>query len=204
MLRASRQGRRRSRAVALGTALAVGASVMSLTTGTPAAIAEPSRASQQDSLASAESLASAAAREQGTPVEVASQTTENSQVLANPDGTFSFVTSAQPVRVKRGDGWVPVDLTLRELADGSVAPVAAPVDLRLSGGGANQPLAVVGRDNREVGLSWPGSLPDPVLDGPTATYHEVLSDVDLVVRVTAPTWSSPTSPGGRLTTAGPT
>ncbi|MCP2166450.1 Concanavalin A-like lectin/glucanases superfamily protein [Goodfellowiella coeruleoviolacea] len=34
-------------------------------------------------------------------------------------------------------------------------------------------------------MQWQGSLPEPVLNGPTATYRDVLSDVDLVVRVSA-------------------
>ncbi|RZS36373.1 concanavalin A-like lectin/glucanase superfamily protein [Herbihabitans rhizosphaerae] len=104
-------------------------------------------------------------------------------MLAHPDGSLSWSQSLRPVRVRQGDSWRGVDLTLARRADGVVAPVAAPVDLRLSGGGTSSPLVVLGRDGREIGLGWAGALPEPVLSGPTATYPNVLPDVDLVVTV---------------------
>ncbi|GAA2790574.1 LamG domain-containing protein [Crossiella cryophila] len=130
-----------------------------------------------------ESAARAAAKQQNKPVPVASKTTETGQVVANPDGSFTLTEHVQPVRVRRGDQWAPIDLTLRKRADGLVEPAASPVDLRLSGGGA-QKLAVLGRDGREVGLGWEGALPTPVLTGATATYAEVYPGADLVVRAT--------------------
>lgn len=128
-----------------------------------------------------EAAASAAAREYNTPVRVSDLTTETEDVLANPDGTFTWTQSVRPVRVRRGDTWRPLDLTLVRRADGVIGPEAASVDLRLSGGGRQSPLVVVGKDGYEVGLGWDGELPAPELDGPTATYREVLPDVDLVV-----------------------
>jgi hypothetical protein len=65
--------------------------------------------------------------------------------------------------------------------DGTIGPRVAAVDLRLSGGGAQSPLVVVADSGLEVGLGWQGSLPAPVLEGPTATYPEVLPGVDLTV-----------------------
>ncbi|MGO1052196.1 LamG-like jellyroll fold domain-containing protein [Crossiella sp. CA198] len=133
--------------------------------------------------AATETAASNAARVQNQPVKVTAKTTETTEVMANPNGSFTLTEHIKPVRAKRGDTWVPIDLTLRTRADGLVEPAASPVDLRLSGGGT-QALATLGRDGREVGLGWEGVLPAPVLDGRTATYREVLPGADLVVRAT--------------------
>ncbi|MBP2478602.1 hypothetical protein JOF53_007474 [Crossiella equi] len=134
--------------------------------------------------AATEAAASTAARQQNKPVQVTSRTTESSDVVANPDGTFTRTEHVSPVRAKRGDTWVPIDLTLRTRPDGLVEPAASPVELRLSGGGTGQPLAVLGRDGREVGLGWDAPLPTPVLSTDTATYREVYPGADLVVRAT--------------------
>jgi hypothetical protein len=69
------------------------------------------------------------------------------------------------VRVQRGGGWVPVDLTLERRPDGTVAPKAAPVDTTFSGGG-KVPLV---RQDADAGLDWPADLPAPALKDATAT-----------------------------------
>ncbi|MER7361606.1 LamG-like jellyroll fold domain-containing protein [Nonomuraea wenchangensis] len=113
-------------------------------------------------------------------VEVGPLRTETRQVFANPDGTFTSETSALPERVRRDGGWADVDPTLTFAADGSVRTVATPLELTFSGGGT-APLAAIGQGGRSVAMTWPGSLPKPVLDGDTATYGEVLPGVDLKV-----------------------
>ncbi|PWW60254.1 LamG-like jellyroll fold domain-containing protein [Actinokineospora spheciospongiae] len=133
----------------------------------------------------AEAAAVASAKESGRAVTVPEETTEYAEVIANPDGTLTRLESFQPQRVRRGAQWAPVDLTLERRADGSVGPKVAPVDVRLSGGGGGERLAVAARDGVEIGIGWAGSLPAPVLDGPLATYPDVLPGVDLTVRVTA-------------------
>lgn len=162
------------------------AALLAPVVGVPPATAEPVTAAQQQAVppeeAPDEQSAARAAREHRKSVRVASRITETSEVVANPDGTFTFTQHFRPVRVRRDNTWVPVDTTLRRLPDGTVAPIAVNVDLRLSGGGEDRPLVVLGKDGREVGLRWPGPLPEPVLDGPIATYPEVLPGVDLVVR----------------------
>ncbi|WP_214633741.1 LamG-like jellyroll fold domain-containing protein [Nonomuraea sp. NEAU-A123] len=105
-------------------------------------------------------------------------------VYANPDGSFTAELHIIPVRVKRGAGWVPVDTTLRQRADGGVEPAAITVPVVFSGGG-DQPLVRLGQDKRQVELRWPGSLPKPVLNRDSATYPEVLPGVDLRVSATA-------------------
>ncbi|MBX6385627.1 MAG: laminin G domain-containing protein [Microbispora sp.] len=121
------------------------------------------------------------------PVEVTEARTEFTTTYANPDGqSFRLEQSTTPIRVKRPDGtWVSPDATLERRPDGSVGPVAAAVDISFSGGGDGGNLVTMTRDGRTLGLGWPGTLPEPVLDGPNATYRDVLPGVDL--RMTATT-----------------
>ncbi|MEU7889640.1 LamG-like jellyroll fold domain-containing protein [Microbispora bryophytorum] len=121
------------------------------------------------------------------PVEVTDARTEFTTTYANPDGeSFRLEQSTTPVRVKGADGaWVSPDATLERRADGSVGPVAAAVGVSFSGGGDGGNLVTMNRDGRTLALGWPGTLPEPVLDGPNATYPDVLPDVDL--RMTATT-----------------
>jgi hypothetical protein len=118
----------------------------------------------------------------GEPVVVESATTETEELRANPDGTMTLTQHVQPVRVRRGDGWVPVDLSLERKPDGTFGPKASTVDVVFSGGGvgsAGEPLAKIVQDGHEVGLGWESDLPEPVVDGATLTYPNVLPDVDL-------------------------
>ncbi|MCK2241356.1 MULTISPECIES: LamG domain-containing protein [unclassified Crossiella] len=165
---------------ALSAAVMLTAAAIALSTVVIPAAAAPAAPVRE---ATAELAASRAAKAQNKPVTVAVRTTESTEVVANPDGSFTHVEHLQPVRAKRGDNWVPIDLNLRKRADGLIEPAASAVDVRLSGGGS-QALAVLGRDSREVGLGWEGALPAPVLAGTTATYREVLPGVDLIVRAT--------------------
>src|SRR5688572_12145574 len=48
-------------------------------------------------------------------------------------------------------------------------------------GGGTGPLARITSGGREVAMGWPAALPAPVLSGDTATYPNVLPDVDLVL-----------------------
>ncbi|WP_203970637.1 LamG-like jellyroll fold domain-containing protein [Planotetraspora silvatica] len=127
-----------------------------------------------------EGQASELARSSGRRVEVLPLRTENRQVFANADGSFTSETAALPERVRRGGAWVDVDTTLEFAADGTVRPVAAPLSLSFSGGGT-APLATIGDGKRSVATTWPGTLPRPVLDEDTATYASVLPGVDLQV-----------------------
>lgn len=134
-----------------------------------------------------ERIASAleAARDQNERVAIPSRTTETTTVTANPDGTLTATKGLFPQRVRRDGGWVPLDLTLVRRDDGTVVPKAAPVDVRFSGAteGAARELAVVGKNDREVGIGWAGALPEPTLHGRTATYHDVFPGVNLLLTV---------------------
>ncbi|MGW2597329.1 LamG domain-containing protein [Streptomyces klenkii] len=132
--------------------------------------------------ASSEREALAQAKRSGANVEVSSLRGESRDVVATPRGTLEAREYLRPVRARVAGEWKPVDTSLARAEDGSVAPRVATLGLRLSGGGS-VPLAELDRGGRKMALSWPSLLPVPHLDGDTATYPEVLPDVDL--RVTA-------------------
>ncbi|WP_405589918.1 LamG-like jellyroll fold domain-containing protein [Streptomyces sp. NBC_01190] len=133
---------------------------------------------------SPESLALAAARKSGKDVAVPALTTESTDVTAQADGTLVATVHSQPVRTRKDGAWALIDTRLATLPDGSVAPKAVLSDVEFSGGGS-QPLVRMAQAGKELSLTWPTSLPAPVLDGATATYPSVFPDVDL--RMTATT-----------------
>ncbi|MET8154806.1 LamG-like jellyroll fold domain-containing protein [Sphaerisporangium sp. NPDC005289] len=164
-------------------AIALPAALLASLSGLTAAPhqASPAKASAEaPPPAPTERQAVEAARRSGTRVEVLSLRTETRQVFADPGGGFTSETAALPERVRRGGGWADVDTTLRFAGDGTVRPVATPLDLAFSGGGT-VPLASIGEGGRSVAMSWPGGLPRPVLEAGTATYPSVLPGVDLKV-----------------------
>ncbi|MBM0256347.1 LamG-like jellyroll fold domain-containing protein [Micromonospora sp. 4G55] len=135
----------------------------------------PVRETEAEALLAAESL--------GQPVEVLAFRTEYRDVFAQPDGNLIANEHNQPVRVVQGDAWVPTDATLAQNVDGTITPRAALIDMRISTGGTN-PLLVVRKDDQVMTLTWPYTLPAPVLNGDQAVYPEVFKDVDLVVNMT--------------------
>jgi hypothetical protein len=139
-----------------------------------------------ESAKTSESLASAEARRCAAGVAVSDLTSATTEVVALPDGQFAATVHAGIVRVKRGEDWVPVDLTLRAGADGIISTVADPFDVRLSGargaGGAGEVASLASGGDR-IRLGWAGALPVPMLAGSRATYADALPGVDLVVDV---------------------
>lgn len=112
--------------------------------------------------------------------------TEYSTTQANPDGSFTLTQSTTPQRIKRQDGsWGAIDPVLERRPDGRVAPKGAVVDMSFSGGGTGSDMIRLGKDGRSVTLDWSGALPQPTLDGPTATYADVFDGVDLQLTATA-------------------
>ncbi|WP_460664952.1 LamG-like jellyroll fold domain-containing protein [Kribbella swartbergensis] len=114
--------------------------------------------------------------------------TETSQTFANPDGTFTLEQSNIPVRTRRGDHWLDIDTTLERSPDGRIRPKAAAFDMSFSAGGTD-PLIVMKSDGSELKLSWPGTLPAPVVAGDNVTYRNVLPDVDLKITAAPDTYS---------------
>ncbi|GAA1550286.1 hypothetical protein GCM10009789_00100 [Kribbella sancticallisti] len=123
------------------------------------------------------------AKTTGKPVLIAGRTTETTEYRALPSGKIEATVAAGPVRMRGQSGdWVDVDVTLVRQPDGSVAPKAHPLGLKLSGaaGKGDHRLVAMGKES----LGWSGPLPTPELNGTTATYREVKPGVDLVVEVT--------------------
>ncbi|MGW7380054.1 LamG-like jellyroll fold domain-containing protein [Streptomyces sp. NPDC054794] len=124
-----------------------------------------------------------AAEASGSNVEVTSLRTESSEVYATPDGQMEAVQHLKPVRTRLGGQWTAIDNTLAKQSDGALVPKAAAVGLAFSGGGTG-PLVSLERSGKQLSFSWPTALPAPVVDGDTATYPDVLPDVDLKMRAT--------------------
>ncbi|GIG97686.1 hypothetical protein Pma05_42590 [Plantactinospora mayteni] len=135
-------------------------------------------------VADSEAQASALAVACDEPVVVDGSQTEFAQVVAQPDGRFLFESAAVPQRTHRAGSWVDVDLGLVRAEDGLWRPAASVADVAFSAGGPG-PLATLVSDGRALVMSWPGgALPTPTVSGDSATYPNVLPDVDLVVRAT--------------------
>ncbi|MYZ34163.1 LamG domain-containing protein [Streptomyces sp. SID4917] len=166
--------------------------VAGLLTAAPVAAATPvtaapgtesgSRSVPATAAAATEAAALAKAEETGQDIEVISRRTETGEVYAKSDGRLEAVEHLRPVRTRVDGEWRDIDTLLRKRPDGSVVPAVASVGITFSGGGATAPLVALERAGRELSLSWPTPLPEPVIDGSTAVYPSVLPDVDLQVR----------------------
>lgn len=153
------------------------------------AAAEPARKVDVSPRSDAVS-AMVAAQSAGQRVEDLSQGDAFTQVFANPDGTWTTESASEPVRAQDDKGtWAPIDLTLVKFG-GRLVPKNAPGELSLSAGGDKVFADVVPDDGPggagKVSWSWPSELPEPVLDGASATYRDVVAGGgDLVVTATA-------------------
>ncbi|MFC4018900.1 hypothetical protein ACFOW4_13235 [Micromonospora sp. GCM10011542] len=133
-----------------------------------------------------EAVSLRAARETGKPVQVMSLTSETAEVWALPNGSFRAELSLGASRIRRGDDWVPVDLTLQRTAEGRIAAVAHPFDLVVSGAqrAGTHELAALGHGDDRLSIGWSGALPEPEISAERATYADALPGVDLVVAST--------------------
>jgi hypothetical protein len=129
--------------------------------------------------------AAAQARKAGKAVSVGSLMTPVQQVSASPSGGFQLSANPEPVRTQQHGSWVPVDMTLHQSSDGTWSPAATAYGTVSFSGGGHAPLVTTHYDGVSMTESWPGTLPAPVIKGPTATYRSVLPSVDLVVTATA-------------------
>ncbi|GAA4582180.1 hypothetical protein GCM10023194_16130 [Planotetraspora phitsanulokensis] len=118
-----------------------------------------------------EASASTLARSSGTEVAVDGATTSSSRTVALPDGSFRLEVTSGPTRVRRPGGWVDIDTTLVK-SGGALRPRATAADLTLGSGGS-APFALLRSGASAYGLSWPATLPEPVVRGDTATYRGV-------------------------------
>jgi hypothetical protein len=149
----------------------------------PVAVAAPAPAQQCRESAADELAAEVMAKACGSRVEVESGRSEYSEIYVEPSGNRTIVTAIAPQRAKRlGGTWGQIDTTLQHVGD-LLAPMATAANVRFSTGGAG-PFVTLAREGHTFTLSWPAPLPAPTLSGDSATYAEVLPDVDLVVKAT--------------------
>ncbi|SCG58006.1 FG-GAP-like repeat-containing protein [Micromonospora halophytica] len=149
-----------------------------------------------------EASALAHAARNGIDVLVDTATTATSLTWALPDGQMRTTVHATPQRAKDATGrWARLDTTLTRDGKGSgaldVRPVNVPSPVRFSGGDTEtggggggtgtgsadvtSVLAELETDGHTITYTWPGPLPEPVLDGPRALYPEVRPGIDLLV-----------------------
>ncbi|MFF5974397.1 hypothetical protein ACFY7C_23020 [Streptomyces sp. NPDC012769] len=120
-----------------------------------------------------------------------------------PNGKMRTQIDVMPQRAKNAQGkWAPIDTTLRRTAGAgalAIRPVNAAVPVRFAGGSRSVEradrsyvrapltgetvLAEIDLDGHTIAYTWPGTLPEPVLDGPRALYPEVFPGVDLLLIV---------------------
>ncbi|MYQ69521.1 DNRLRE domain-containing protein [Streptomyces sp. SID4934] len=131
----------------------------------------------------------ARAKRTGEPVEVLTMRSESADVFAQPDGSLEAREYLRPVRTRVGDEWKSVDTELVRTTDGGVAPKAVTNRTVFSGGG-DGPMVRLSKAGRELSFDWPGKLPEPTLSGDTATYADVLPDVDLRLTASADGYQS--------------
>ncbi|MFF7332956.1 LamG-like jellyroll fold domain-containing protein [Streptomyces sp. NPDC008150] len=173
----------RTTALALGLATAVTLGTFggpALDTAVQSAAADETASAAPAAGSASADDAQARAEKSGDSVEVLSLRDERSTTVANPDGTFTTTQYVQPVRTKVDGAWKDIDTTLVEGRNGTWAPRAALSTMAFSGGG-DRTFATIEKDGRSLGFQWPDALPEPDVDGPTATYPDVLPGVDLQV-----------------------
>lgn len=177
-------GRSWFRLTCLSLAWVLAATLIQAVSGGSVATAEDLASSATETYTRPDSVsASIAARVLDQRVEDLSQRTETTVVYANPNGSWTSDEASEPVRVESAPGeWHDVDTTLIE-RNGKLEPRYAVTDLALSDGG-ERTFAALTADDRDLSWQWSEALPEPTLDGDTATYPEVIEGGDLVVTAT--------------------
>ncbi|MFJ5841868.1 DNRLRE domain-containing protein [Streptomyces shenzhenensis] len=157
-----------------------------------------------------ETAAAAEARRTGRDVVVDTATTATSMTWARRDGQLRTRMTALPQRAKNAEGhWAPIDNRLSRTDDApdglGISPVNPAVPLRLADGtsadenaranrsyvrqrltddqvpAAETVLAQTVVHGHVISYTWPGELPEPVLNGSRALYSEALPGVDLLM-----------------------
>ncbi len=131
--------------------------------------------------------ASQRARVTNERVEVVDARSNFGRTWALPQGGFESETTGSPARFEDESapgGWRDVDTTLVTNSDGTISPKAVPEPIVLAGFGEdaeNLVTTATGSKTLVFGTGVGDTLPAPRLDGSTATYPDVIPDVDVVV-----------------------
>ncbi|MFD3699623.1 DNRLRE domain-containing protein [Streptomyces sp. NPDC058646] len=146
------------------------------------------------------------AADTGKEVEVTAERSANTTTWAQPDGLFRKQVFNAAVRADVGGVWKPIDTDLERVEGGYAAKAvngrvvfsagsAAPAGSRERASRAVTRVALkqdppgevwtelvrLNTGGHDVAVSWPGALPEPVIDGPRALYENVRPGVDLVM-----------------------
>ncbi|MGN9909975.1 LamG domain-containing protein [Phytohabitans sp. LJ34] len=132
-------------------------------------------------VAETEDVALALAAECGAEVRIAAYQDYAVRWFAEPDGRVrtEAYAAAQWARDASGQ-WVDADPTLVPAGDGGFRTAATVSTLRIAGGDGAFVTATA-PTGQQVGLDWPGTLPQPRVSGSTAVFDDVMPDVDLEV-----------------------
>jgi hypothetical protein len=133
-------------------------------------------------LARARAVATAQARKSRKKVLVSALTTSDSSTVANPNGSFTTTSTAEPTRIRNAAGrWENLSTTLRRNPRGTLSPAAEPGRLTLSGGGHGPLVTLTGPAGQSLALTLPVTLPRPEVSGSSATYRNLYPGVTLTV-----------------------
>ncbi|MER5386936.1 DNRLRE domain-containing protein [Streptomyces sp. NPDC002688] len=197
------RGRRAVALAATAVAAALGVGVLPLL-DSPDTNSGAKKADSKTSAPLTEDTAQDKARRTGKRIEVTGLRTATTTTYALPDGRFEYRAHSATVRAKVGGTWQPIDPTLRRTRSGNWVSKATNNPVEFSGGtsagrpareahpaalsapaagqsGDDTPLVTLTSEGHTMTLSWPGPLPEPVIQGSRALYAEVLPDVDLLL-----------------------
>ncbi|MGW1557568.1 DNRLRE domain-containing protein [Streptomyces sp. NPDC002144] len=153
-----------------------------------------------------EAGAMARAVKTGKHVEATALRTAYTTTWATPDGKLHERIHSSPIRAKAGGTWRDIDTTLARVK-GGWAPKATNARVVFSAGSpgdsqgrasrsrvqrpmlsatqvdevSGNPLVTLTTGGHDVVLTWPGDVPEPIIDGPRALYPEIIPGVDLVL-----------------------
>ncbi|MFJ9034796.1 DNRLRE domain-containing protein, partial [Streptomyces sp. NPDC102274] len=155
-----------------------------------------------------ESDAITRAAKTGEPVEATSLRTPNSTTWAQPDGLMSRQIHVSPIRAKVDGEWKPIDRSLHR-TDRGWEPRATNTGMIFSAGTTDNgqrekrasrttvrrvsllkseaadevgsPLVTLHSDGHDIQLTWPGPIPQPIIDTNRALYPEIIPGADLVL-----------------------
>lgn len=155
-----------------------------------------------------EATALAEAAKSGRSVEVTAARTVTSTTFARPDGLMTKQLHSSPIRAEVGGEWTAIDTALKRTKSGwepkatnthmvFSAGSKARLEKRISRGTVRRvsllesapqtasdtstPLVTLHVDGHDIQLTWPGTVPAPIIDGPRALYPEIFPGADLVL-----------------------
>ncbi|WNO76949.1 DNRLRE domain-containing protein [Streptomyces sp. AM8-1-1] len=145
------------------------------------------------------------ARASGQDVEISAERTANSTTWARPDGLLRTRSYSDTIRAKVGGTWRQIDTDLHRV-EGGYAPKAVNDPLLFSAGSTHSSrasrtnprpalphtptshqdgtwteLVRLTVEGHQLTVSWPGPLPEPVIDGSRALYENVRPGIDLLL-----------------------